>query len=136
MDEEHKPLFECVEKLKTNGDDADLLTSCLQSYEHHFAHETGLLAKSTLYPAEELYQHINKHNAFIATMRGLKTPVASSWIDYATNWLTQHIKNTDFRYKDKMPHPVADPYVWDESFLVNVSKDVFTFICIFLCLFL
>merc|ERR1711951_199847 len=73
-------------------------------------------------PAEELYQHINKHNAFIATMRGLKTPVASSWIDYATNWSTQHIKNTDFRYKDKMPHPVADPYVWDESFLVNYKR--------------
>jgi len=122
MDDEHKPLFSCVEELKTKPDDADLLASCYQSYVDHFVHEQSLFTKSSLYPAEEAYQHTNKHNAFLATMRGLKTPVPSSWIDYATNWLTQHIKNTDFRYKNKMPHPVADPYVWDESFLVNYKR--------------
>merc|ERR1712133_44427 len=122
MDDEHKPLFSCDEELKTKPDDADLLASCYQSYVDHFVHEQSLFTKSSLYPAEEAYQHTNKHNAFLATMRGLKTPVPSSWIDYATNWLTQHIKNTDFRYKNKMPHPVADPYVWDESFLVNYKR--------------
>jgi len=122
MDDEHKPLFSCVEELKTKPDDADLLASCYQSYVDHFVHEQSLFTKSSLYPAEEAYQHTNKHNAFLSTMRGLKTPVPSSWIDYATNWLTQHIKNTDFRYKNKMPHPVADPYVWDESFLVNYKR--------------
>merc|ERR1711962_245666 len=122
MDDEHKPLFSCVEELKTKPDDADLLASCYQSYVDHFVHEQSLFTKYSLYPAEEAYQHTNKHNAFLATMRGLKTPVPSSWIDYATNWLTQHIKNTDFRYKNKMPHPVADPYVWDESFLVNYKR--------------
>jgi len=55
-------------------------------------------------------------------MKGLTVPVPAAWIDYATNWLTQHIKNTDFRYKEKMPHPVADPYVWDESFLTNYDR--------------
>ena len=122
MDNEHKPLFTCVEELKTHGDDDALLASCLKSYEDHFVHEESLLKKSTLHPAEETYQHINKHNAFLATMRGLKTPVSSTWIDYATNWLSQHIKNTDFRYKNKMPHHVTDPYVWDESYQVNVSQ--------------
>merc|ERR1712032_655725 len=48
-----------------------------------FKAETDLLAKSSTYPKEELYQHI---------------------------------PNTDFRYKNMMPFPVADPYVWDESF--------------------
>ena len=121
MDEEHKPLFSCLEELKTKLDDKALLESCLESYIFHFNHEQDLFTNSTLYPSEEQYQHINKHNAFLATMKGLTVPVAASWIDYATNWLTQHIKNTDFRYKEKMPHPVADPYVWDESFLTNVS---------------
>ena len=73
------------------------------------------------YADVDKYQHINKHNAFLATMRGLFTPVSQKWIDFAQNWLTQHIHNTDFRYKDKMPFHVADPYVWDESFQVYVG---------------
>merc|ERR1712089_19323 len=44
------------------------------------------------------------------------------WIDFAKNWLTQHIPNTDFKYKNKMPFPVADPYVWDESFQVHYTR--------------
>ena len=122
MDNEHKPLFECVEELKTKSGDADLLKSCYEKYVDHFEHEQSLFKKSNLYPAEEAYQHINKHDAFLSTMRGLKTPVPSTWIDYASNWLTQHIKNTDFRYKNKMPQPVADPYVWDESYLVHNDR--------------
>merc|ERR1719244_2033499 len=122
MDEEHKPLFQCVEDLKTKGDDAALLQSCLDEYISHFVHEQNLFTNSSLYPSEEQYQHINKHNAFLSTMRGLTTPVPISWINYASNWLTQHIKNTDFRYKDKMPYPVSDPYVWDESFQTNYER--------------
>merc|ERR1711971_1489995 len=59
----------------------------------------------------EVYQHINKHNTFLVAMRGLTTPVGQEWIDFAKNWLSQHIPNTDFRYKNMMPYPVADPYV-------------------------
>ena len=124
MDEEHKPLFDCVQQLKSARSNAGLLASCVKNFENHFAHEESLFTKSNLYPAEEQYQHINKHNAFLSSMRGMSTPVSSKWLDYATNWLTQHIKNTDFRYKNKIPHPVADPYVWDESFLVNVSMEI------------
>merc|ERR1712121_89033 len=122
MDEEHKPLFQCVEDLKTKADDAALLQSCLDEYIMHFNHEQNLFTNSSLYPSEEQYQHINKHNAFLATMKGLTTPVPKTWIDYASNWLTQHIKNTDFRYKNKMPYPVSDPYVWDESFQTNYER--------------
>ena len=121
MDDEHKPLFDCLKKLESSPSDDSVLKECLENYTHHFEHEEELLSKSSLYPSEELYQHKNKHNAFLTVLKGVSTPVTQSWIDYAKNWLTQHIKNTDSRYKNKMPHPVADPYVWDESFLVNVS---------------
>merc|ERR1712212_579204 len=84
----------------------------------HFKAETDLLAQSTTYPKEELYQHINKHNILLNSMAGLTTPVSQKWIDFAKNWLTQHIPNTDFWYKNMMPFPVADPYVWDEPFQV------------------
>ena len=121
MDDEHKPLFQCVADIEADIENAGLIKSCMKLYEEHFQHEERLFTSSNLYPDEEAYQHINKHNAFLATMRGLTTPVAKTWIDFAKNWLTQHIKNTDFRYKDKMPHQVNDPYIWDESFQVNVS---------------
>ena len=122
MDDEHKPLFSCLEELTHDSDNADLLASCLASYEEHFVNEQKLFLESATYPAEEAYQHINKHNAFLATMRGVSTPVSAQWLDYAKNWLAQHIKNTDFRYKGKMPFHVADPYVWDESFQVNYNR--------------
>merc|ERR1712180_340816 len=122
MDDEHKPLFSCIADVEANPNDADILASCLKSYEDHFKHEEGLLAQSGTYSKEDLYKHINKHNSFLATIRGLNTPVPQKWIDFAKNWLTQHIPNTDFKYKNKMPFPVADPYVWDESFQVHYTR--------------
>merc|ERR1712142_1387417 len=85
-------------------------------------HEQRLFKASNLYSDADKYQHINKHNAFLATMRGLSAPVNAEWIAFAKNWLTQHIHNTDMRYKGKMPHHVADPYVWDESFQVYHTR--------------
>ena len=121
MDNEHKPLFTCVAELEAHPGDADLLASCLKSYVDHFAHEQKLFGESSTYADVDKYQHINKHTAFLATMRGLHVPASQVWIDFAKNWLVQHIHNTDFRYKNKMPHHVADPYVWDESYQVYVS---------------
>merc|ERR1711970_1555286 len=118
MDAEHKVLFSCLAEVEQSPADDALLSSCLKSYEDHFVKETDLLAQSATYPKEELYQHINKHNTFLVAVRGLTTPVSQEWIDFAKNWLSQHIPNTDFRYKNQMPYPVADPYVWDESFQV------------------
>merc|ERR1711972_402936 len=118
MDEDHKVLFSCLADVEANPSDEGILESCRKSYADHFKAETDQLALSTTYPKEELYQHINKHNILLHSMSGLTIPVPQKWIDFAKNWLTQHIPNTDFRYKNKMPHHVADPYVWDESFQV------------------
>merc|ERR1712032_783566 len=85
MDDDHKVLFSCLADVEANPSDEGILASCRKSYQDHFKAETDLLAKSSTYPKEELYQHIT---------------------------------NTDFRYKNMMPFPVADPYVWDESFEV------------------
>merc|ERR1711887_487466 len=122
MDNEHKPLFSCIADLEKTPNDADLLASCIKSYEDHFKHEEKLLSESGTYAKSDLYQHINKHNSFLATAHGLSTPVDPKWIAFAKNWLTQHIPNTDFKYKNKMPFPVSDPYVWDESFEVFYTR--------------
>ena len=128
MDNEHKPLFTCIADLQSTPGDADLLASCLKSYEDHFVHEQKLFMASNTYSDADKYQHINKHNAFLAAMRGLSAPVSQEFLVFAKNWLTQHIPNTDFRYKGKMPHHVADPYVWDESFqvYVRIREEIYT----------
>merc|ERR1719369_1734805 len=63
-----------------------------------------------------------KHAAFMATAHDMKLPVDQKWLDFAKNWLSQHIPNTDFVYKNKMPFAVPDPYVWDESFATNYKR--------------
>jgi len=112
----------CLADVEIHPNDASLLASCLKKYEDHFKHEEKLMSASGSYAKEDLYQHINKHNAFLATAHGLSTPVDQEWINFAKNWLTQHIPNTDFKYKNKMPYPVPDPYVWDESFEVFYTR--------------
>ena len=97
MDNEHKPLFSCLAEVEKNPEDASGLATCLKLYEEHFKHETDLLAESGSYPKDELYQHINKHDTFLIAMRGVTTPVQQKWVDFAKNWLSQHIPNTDFR---------------------------------------
>jgi len=122
MDNEHKPLFTCLEELNHDKGNAALKESCLKAYEDHMRHEEQLLEQSFSYPEDELYQHINKHNSFLAVARGVHVPVTQEFIDYAKNWLAQHIPNTDFKYKGKMPFHVPNPYVWDESFLVFYDR--------------
>merc|ERR1712014_550719 len=45
-----------------------------------------------------------------------------SEIKWAQNWLTQHIRNTDFGYKGNLKHEVPEPYVWDETFAVDYTR--------------
>jgi len=118
MDVEHKELFSCLEAIKTDKS-PETLASCLASYEEHFEHEQEMFHASGTYPAEEAYQHENKHDAFLAAMRSVVAPADDAFIAFGTNWLAQHIKNTDFRYRGKMPYEVPNPIVWDESFQVN-----------------
>jgi len=122
MDTEHKHLFDCLAQVEATPGDAALVTSCLKSYEDHFRHEESLLKQSFSYTEEELYQHINKHNSFLAAAHGVPIPVPQTFIDFGKNWLCQHIANTDMKYKFRMPYAVPDPLVWDESFAVFYER--------------
>jgi len=122
MDAEHKVLFSCLHDVEMDPGNADVAKACIQSYQDHFDHEEKYLSESGSYSKSDLYMHKNKHAAFMATAHSLGSPVPQKWIDFAQNWIAQHIPNTDFKYKNKMPFEVPDPYVWDESFLVHYTR--------------
>lgn len=50
-----------------------------------------------------------------------KSASVSEYLTFGANWLVQHIKNTDFKYKGQLPtqHPVPHPFVWSTDFLVS-----------------
>ena len=60
----------------------------------------------------------------MSTIQGTTVPVSKEMTEFIKNWLAQHIKNTDFSYKGKMPkvHPIPEPFQWDASFAVFVSN--------------
>ena len=74
MDDDHKVLFSCLADVEANPSDEAILESCRKSYQDHFKAETDLLAKSSIYPREELYQHINKHNILFNSRSGSTLP--------------------------------------------------------------
>jgi len=64
-----------------------------------------------------------KHSKFSAKLAEIRAPVDLSEIKWAQDWLTQHIKNSDFGYKGHLKHDeVPEPYVWDESFKVDYNR--------------
>ena len=106
----------------------------------HFYYEEKQFCDSLDLPWDYCKEHKKKHVLFSARFNKFAAPVAEEDIkaqikcllddknynyllQWAQDWLAQHIKNTDFGYKGHLKHEVPEPYVWDESFATNVSQD-------------
>merc|ERR1712126_370667 len=72
--------------------------------------------------AEYADDHKGKHADFMNRFTAWTSPVATGELSWAKNWLVQHIKNTDFKYVDLLPHHVPKPYTWDDSFEVFYAR--------------
>ena len=67
--------------------------------------------------------HKKKHDIFFKTLTWVTNPVSQEYVAFAKNWLAQHIKNTDFKYRYKLAtqHKTPEPYIWNNEFEVFVS---------------
>jgi len=122
LDNEHKNLFKVLADLKANPNDIDILNINRDTFRDHFDYEQKLFTACG--EGCDADAHTKKHDLVFKTLTWVTVPVSTEYIEFAANWLVQHIKNTDFRYRYKLPssHKVPEPYIWNEEFLVSYPK--------------
>nr|ASW22249.1 hemerythrin [Aulodrilus japonicus] len=99
LDEEHRGLFDGIFKVATHRGDAGALSSLLTAVKNHFATEEGMMTSANF---GEFPGHKKAHDDFVAKLSSLSVPVSDETVHFAKNWLVQHIKGTDFKYKGKL----------------------------------
>lgn len=99
LDEEHKQLFKAVFDVAKDPGSGSALASLVSVTDNHFKDEERMM-KAKNYP--DFPDHKKMHDDFLGKIRGLSAPVDGGTIDYAKDWLVNHIKGTDFKYKGKL----------------------------------
>nr|AQV13714.1 hemerythrin [Oenone fulgida]AQV13717.1 hemerythrin [Oligochaeta sp. EP-2017]AQV13721.1 hemerythrin [Paralvinella palmiformis]ASW22277.1 hemerythrin [Leptochiton rugatus] len=97
LDNEHKGLFKGVAACAKNNN-ADNLKELKKVIEKHFRNEEKEMDKSCY----DCVAHKKAHGEFEAVLAGLAVPIPDDKIKYAKQWLVDHIKGTDFKYKGKL----------------------------------
>nr|ASW22281.1 hemerythrin [Marphysa sanguinea]ASW22298.1 hemerythrin [Selachohemecus olsoni] len=98
LDDEHKGLFQGIFDCAANKGDAGALKTLSDRVSKHFRNEEGAMDAASY----ECKDHKQKHKDFEAVLAGLSCPLADDKIHYAKDWLVNHIKGTDFKYKGKL----------------------------------
>jgi hemerythrin len=101
IDDEHKGLFKGIFDLAAAPGDAAKLTTLFNAVTSHFATEEKKFDASTFDKAL-VAEHKQLHADFVGKLKDLSTPVSPDTIKYAKDWLVNHIKGTDFKYKGKL----------------------------------
>ena len=121
LDDEHVLLFNLMQQLSEHPDDIDLLNKNRDVYRDHFDYEESQFMECG--EPCDADAHKKKHDIFFKTLTWVTNPVSKEYVDFAKNWLAQHIKNTDFKYKYKLAtqQKSPEPYIWNNEFEVFVS---------------
>ena len=111
-----------MQALAEDPSNVDLLNLNRDLYRDHFDYEEIQFMQCGVECGAD--EHKKKHDVFFKTLTWVTVPVSADYINFAKNWLAQHIKNTDFKYKYKLAthHDTPQPYIWSTEFAVNVSR--------------
>merc|ERR1711971_1262149 len=101
LDEEHDVLFANILAVSQHPDDAAKLQVLKDNMQLHFDFEEQRFCNVEHYNCVDLKA---KHYKFWVVLEDLKVPVGSEEINWAKNWLAQHIKNTNHQYKTRLEH--------------------------------
>lgn len=95
---EHKKLFDLINALDADRGSADALNALLNYVLEHFAHEEkNMTAKGY----EHFGPHKEIHDKFVADAKAL-TSVGDAEMTFIKQWLVDHIKGSDMKYKGKI----------------------------------
>jgi hemerythrin family non-heme iron protein len=96
LDEQHKGLFKGIFAVAANKSDGAALAHLVKVVKEHFTTEEGMMATKHF---PDLEPHKHAHADFVTKISALHAPVDDATVHYAKEWLVNHIKGTDFKYK-------------------------------------
>merc|ERR1711974_240582 len=92
-------LFANILAVSQHPDDANKLQVLKDNMDLHFQYEEQ---RFCAIPNFACVQHKMKHYKFWVVLEDQQVPVGCEEINWAKNWLAQHIKNTDHQYRKRM----------------------------------
>ncbi|KAI0215894.1 Myohemerythrin [Lamellibrachia satsuma] len=99
LDGEHQALFKCIATCASSPDDAAALANLVKVTVDHFDDEERMMTKTNFGGLDE---HRTIHAEFVAKIKGLSTPLDDATVTFAKQWLVNHIKGIDFKYKGNL----------------------------------
>ena len=99
LDEEHRGLFDAVFECAKDRASSSKLKHLADVVKKHFSTEEAMMTKAK-YP--DYPGHKKMHDDFVGELGKLSNPLGDDTIHFAKDWLVQHIKDTDFKYKGKL----------------------------------
>ena len=105
LDEEHDVLFADILAVSQQPDNSAKLQRLKEDMKHHFIYEEGHFCGVENF---NCIDHRVRHYGFWVILEDIKAPVNCEQINWAKNWLAQHIKNTDHQYKERLNVPITE----------------------------
>nr|AQV13617.1 hemerythrin [Cossura longocirrata] len=99
IDTEHQGLFKAIFDCSKAPGDGGKLSHLATVVGAHFATEEKMFAAANYSDAAS---HTKVHADFLAKVKGLSAPLSDDTVAFAKNWLVNHIKGTDTKYKGKL----------------------------------
>nr|AQV13637.1 hemerythrin [Euphrosine capensis] len=99
IDDEHKTLFDGIFDLCREPGSQAAKDTLYKRCVDHFTNEEGMMQKANYanYPP-----HKAAHEKFLSDLKGVALPVSADQQHWAKDWLVNHIKGTDFKYKGQL----------------------------------